>query len=241
MGRVVRRKKKRMLMLLMLLIAVAGFTAYKTGFFEVRKVTYTPNMNLSDVEVMERAGLNEENNWFLISEKKVAEGVESHPYVKSVAVEKTFPNHLKLDIKYREEYAALVYAGLYITIDDEMVALSLEDGVGDLFVIEGFAFDSFKIGEEVKVVQRHQLVRTIQLISLLNQSHIEAKPHIRYDGGIELLINDAYKANFGDGKDMESKFNGFVSIYEVLSKSNVQSGVIDVSHGGLPSYRPFGN
>ncbi len=241
MGKNKRKGHGKTIAFLILLLAAGLFIAFRMGVFTVTKVEYTPNVNVSDKDIFEYSGLADNDNWFTIQQKAMADRMQSHPFVKSVTVQKKLPNRVIMDIAYREEFAALVYAGLYITVDDELVALRLQDGVGDSFVIEGFAFDSFNIGEEVKVVERRQLMRTVQLISLLKQSHIEAKPHIRYDGGIVLLINDEFKALFGDGKDIEAKFKGFVTVYDKLTETGVQSGVIDVSHSGLPSYRPFGD
>lgn len=110
-----------------------------------------------------------------------------------------------------------------------------------IFLIEGFNVKSFNIGEQIKVKDFYVLQHAIELIHLLEKSHIEAKPILKYvNGSIELELNTAYKVKFGDGTNIERKFNNFVDIYDDLNSKQAISGVIDVSNEGLPSYRPFG-
>ena len=82
---------------------------------------------------------------------------------------------------------------------------------------------------------------SLKLVNLLEQTTFEIKPKVFYtDGDIMLELNDKLKANFGNGEEIEKKFNRFMDIYKDLSSKGVYSGVIDVSHKGYPVYKPFG-
>jgi len=234
-----RRKSLGVLLVLLLLVGV-WLLVYKTDVFVVKKFEYQPSVYLSDADIKKYGGIGERTLVFALSSEAVASELIHHPYIKSVEIQKKFPNKLILDIDYREELAAIKYSGLFVTIDRTLTVLKVEESIGDIFLIDGFEFKSFNIGEELKVEDGRVLQRTVQLISLLKNSHIEAKPYIRYDNGIELLLNDAYRVRFGKGQDIERKFNNFVDIYEQLSEKGVQSGIIDVSHNGLPIFKPFG-
>ncbi len=240
-GKKSKGRKKSMVLLMSLLVAAgAVLLVFKTDIFVIKKFVYPPSVFFSDSDIRKYGDIGEAMLFFTVSEEHLEKELVKHPYVKSVVVHKQFPDKLVLDVVYREELVAIKYSGLYVTIDDSLTVLKVEESVGDIFLIDGFEFKSFNIGETLNVEDSRVLKRCVQLISLLKDSHIEAKPYIRYDDGIELLLNDAYRVRFGKGQDIERKFNNFVDIYESLSEKGVQSGIIDVSHNGLPIYKPFG-
>jgi len=238
--RMIRRNRRLVVFLLILVCVSAGLVVFKTNLLVIKKFEYPASVYFSDSDIIKYGELTEKSMFFNVAPTLLENKIIKHPYVKSVKITKHFPDQLELDIEYREELVAIGYSGLFVTIDDTLTVLKVEESVGDIFLIDGFEFKSFNIGEELKVEEAKVLRRTVQLISLLKNSHIEAKPYIRYDNGIELLINDAYRVRFGKGQDIERKFNNFVDIYEVLSEKGVQSGIIDVSHNGLPIFKPFG-
>lgn len=214
---------------------------FHTSLFIVDTLEYNQSMNISNSEIMSYSGLDKGVNYFFVNTDSVAAKLKNHPYVKDVTVEKKLPDILHLTFNYRREFVAIVYSGLYLTTDDQLNVLKAEESIGDTFLIEGFNVKSFNIGEQIRVKDFHVLQHSIELIHLLEKSHIEAKPILNYtDGSIELELNSDYKVKFGDGSNIERKFNNFVDIYDDLNTKQAISGVIDVSNEGLPSYRPFG-
>ncbi len=242
--RVIKEKRKRrnrvVVFLILLFFIGSGLLVFKTNLLIIKKFDYPASVYFADNDIKKYGEIDDETFFFNISTSELEKQIIKHPYIKMVKIDKAFPDRLILDIEYREELVAIKYSGLYVTIDESLTVLKVEESIGDIFLIDGFEFKSFNIGEELKVEEARVLKRTVQLISLLKNSHIEAKPYIRYDNGIELLLNDAYRVRFGKGQDIERKFNNFVDIYEELSEKGVQSGIIDVSHNGLPIFKPFG-
>ncbi len=213
---------------------------YKTPIFVMDNFIYEPSVHFSDMDIYTYGKIGERPVFFSVIPHQIEKRLLLHPYVKSVKVTKKLPDTLVLDIEYRQEFAAILYSGLYVTIDDQMTVLKVEESIGDIFLVDGFEFEAFQIGEQLQVKRKEVLKHIIQLIYLLQNSHIESKPYMRYDNGIEVLINDGYRVLFGKGNDIENKFNDFVSIYERLSETGVNSGTIDLGHDGPPVYRPFG-
>ncbi len=213
---------------------------YKTSIFVIDKFVYEPSVYFSDSDIYKYGKVGERPLFFSTIPRVIEKSLLEHPYVKYVSISKKFPDTLVLDIKYREEFLAIFYSGLYVTLDSEMTVLKVEESIGDIFLVDGFEFESYKVGGKLKVKRRSILIHIIQLIQLIKKSHIESKPYIRYDEGIELYINDEYRVLFGQGYNIEDKFNDFVAVYDNLSEMGVNSGTIDVGHDGPPIYRPFG-
>lgn len=235
------KKKKRIVLGIFLVILATYLLVFQSPLFIIDTLEYNQSMNINNSEIMQYAGLDDGTNYFFVSTDTIASKLLEHPYVKSVEVTKRLPDVLSMTFEYKEEFVAIVYSGMYLTTDDQLNVLKAEEVVGDIFLIEGFHVKSFNIGEQIKVKDFHVLQHSIELIHLLEKSHIDAKPVLVYaDGSIELELNSAYKVKFGDGSSIERKFNNFVDIYDDLNSKQAISGVIDVSNEGLPSYRPFG-
>lgn len=214
---------------------------FQSSLFVIDTLDYNKNMNISNREIMQYAELKNNANYFYVQTDAIKLKLLEHPYVADISVSKKLPDTLKLDIVYREEFVAIIYSGLYLTTDEQLNVLKAEESISDIFLIEGFNVKSFNIGDRIKVKDFYVLQHSIELIHLLKKSHIEAKPILKYvDGSIELELNSDYKVKFGDGTNIERKFNNFVDIYDDLNSKQAISGVIDVSNEGLPSYRPFG-
>jgi cell division protein FtsQ len=234
-------KKFKWIMGLLLGIILGYLVVFQSPIFIVDTLEYNQSMNINNKEIMQYAGLDQGVNYFMVNTEEVAKRLVDHPYVNSVEVSKRVPDVLSLTFDYKKEFVAIVYSGMYLTTDDQLNVLKAEEVIGDIFLIEGFHVKSFNIGEQIKVKDFYVLQHSIQLIHLLEKSHIDAKPILKYkDGSIELELNSAYKVKFGDGSNIERKFNNFVDIYDDLNSKQAISGVIDVSNEGLPSYRPFG-
>lgn len=221
-------------------IVILYLVVFHTALFIVDTLAYNQNMNITNKEIM-IYGEIVDTNIFFVNTNAVEKKLLSHPYIKGARVKKKLPDTLEIEFDYRDEFVAVVYSGIYLTTDDQLNVLKAEESIGDIFLIEGFNVKSFNIGEQIKVKDFHVLKHSIELIHLLKKSHIEAKPILAYvDGSIELELNSDYRVKFGDGTNIERKFNNFVDIYDDLNSKQAMSGVIDVSNEGLPSYRPFG-
>ncbi|MCD6435059.1 MAG: hypothetical protein J7L15_01510, partial [Clostridiales bacterium] len=92
----------------------------------------------------------------------------------------------------------------------------------------------------IKTYDNNMMEALVMLVKLVNISDLNFIPSIYIkDNKIFLTINKNYVVNFGNGINIENRFNDFYNIYIDLSKSDVSRGTIDVSTDGLPIYKPF--
>lgn len=223
-----------------LLLVLLIYLAFGTDLLIVDKLIYEVDVNVSHSDILRYSGLDKGVNYFFVNNSIAAKNLTRHPYVATVEARKKFPNKIEFLIEYREEFVVLEYSGLFLTLDEELNVLKVEENMGEAFLIQGFSVNSFNIGEQINVQDRDVLEHAIELIHLTEKSHIVFKPVIRYvDGSMEMELNSEFKVKFGDGHDITAKFNNFLNIYEDLVSKNINSGIIDVSNEGLPYYRPF--
>lgn len=237
------RKFFSRLLLLVLLGSMAYGTYYvyeNTSILRIQSIEYNQNDNIDLYEIQRYSKVELGTSFFLVKPRDVEINLMTHPYIESVEVQKKFPHTLKLDIVYREHYFNIVYSDIILSLDHSLHVLKVLDEPLDGYTVEGFAFDSFSTGQTIKVQKKYLLDNIVLLIQLLKTSHIEEIPVISYDHDGILLRFGELKARFGNGTEIESKFNDFINIYEALKSEDIITGTIDVSSEGLPVYRPFG-
>lgn len=231
-------------LLLLILLGSMVYGAYyvyeNTEILRIQTIEYNLNENIDLYEIQRYSKVELGTSFFLVKPRDVETNLMAHPYIESVKVQKKFPHTLNLDIVYREHYFNIVYSDIILSLDDSLHVLKVLDEPFDGYTVEGFAFDSFSTGQTIKVQKKYLLENIVLLIQLLKTSHIEEIPVITYENDGILLRFGELKVRFGNGTEIESKFNDFINIYEALKTEDIITGTIDVSSEGLPVYRPFG-
>ena len=232
----------RLLLLILLCSMVYGayYVYENTEILRIQNIEYNLNENIDLYEIQRYSKVELGTSFFLVKPRDVETNLMTHPYIESVNVQKKFPHTLKLDIVYREHYFNIIYSDIILSLDDSLHVLKVLDEPLDGYTVEGFAFDSFSTGQTIKVQKKYLLENIVLLIQLLKTSHIEEIPVITYEHDGILLRFGELKVRFGNGTEIESKFNDFINIYEALKSEDIITGTIDVSSEGLPVYRPFG-
>ncbi|MEM5948677.1 FtsQ-type POTRA domain-containing protein [Spirochaetia bacterium 38H-sp] len=142
-----------LIIFLLIIIIVRGVLVPR---FRIEKIFIDSNLNVSNEEILERAGLSTESVLYFsvdtyVIEKRLAEW----PKVKEVEVEKFFPNALKISISSREP---LVYL---LVENDGIIFPAVCDDEGIVFdagknmryegmpVISGIGFKNFIVGAKL--------------------------------------------------------------------------------------------
>jgi cell division protein FtsQ len=118
----------------------------------IKNIVITNDTGLSEQEILRIAGITRKEYYFLINAAQIRERLMAHPLVKGVAVEKIFPNTLKLTLTGRVPLliALVTYQNrtVPISIDEEGVVFQIADGVSNwnLPVLSGLQFQSLELG-----------------------------------------------------------------------------------------------
>lgn len=238
----VRYGKMRIYLLIFcLLLALIFIILFKTNYFEINDVVVNNNHELSKDEVISYSGIQIGENIFKIKLSEIKEKLIKSPFIKDVTVKRKLPNILVLDLIERKKIAAILYMGMYFYIDNEGVILYTSNQIDDVYLIEGFEFKSFTEGEKIKVENEEYFKKVIDLCRFLEGSNLNIKPRVVYsDENINLYLNENFKVKLGKGENLSEKFTIFKAIYLDLINKNIDSGVVDISHDGYPTYSPFG-
>lgn len=238
----VRYGKLRLYFLIFFLLsAIIFIILFKTNFFEINSIFVNNNDALSKEEVISYSGIQIGENIFKIKLSETRDKIIKSPLVKDVTIKRKLPNKLLIDVIERKKLAAVSYMGIYFIIDNEGVILYTSHDIDDICVVEGFEFESFLEGESIKVKNEEDLKEAIALCTLIENSDFGFKPKIVYNNeNITLYINENFKVKFGNGENLSKRFTIFQAIYDDLVNKSVDTGTVDISHDGYPTYSPFG-
>lgn len=233
---------KRIFFLLLIVgVAYGGYFVYfETSLLNIQTITYTEHTHMNESVIYAYTGYKVGDSYFSIRTQHAKERIETHPYVLSAEVAKHFPSSIAFNMTYRVHKFNLSYSDIVLSLDETLNVLSVLDQQVAGYTVEGFSFDSFSTGQLINVQRRYVLENIVLLIELLEKSHIQADPTIEYLDDSILIKVEGIRVRFGNGDQIEKKFNAFVSIFEALKTEGIASGTIDVSTDGLPVYRPFG-
>ncbi|WP_432664778.1 FtsQ-type POTRA domain-containing protein [Wukongibacter baidiensis] len=234
-------KIKIYLLIFFLLSTLIFIILFKTNYFEISDIIVKNNIEISNEEIVAYSGVRIGDNTFKLKTSEIREKIIKTPFIKDVTIKRKLPNKLMVEVVERQKIAAISYMGLYFFVDNEGVILYTSHEIDDTYVIEGFEFESFTEGEKIKVKSDEDLKRAIALCGLLESSELPIKPKIAcVEGEFILYLNDNFKIKLGRGENLERRFAIFKAIYRDLTSKNVDSGVVDISHDGYPTYSPFG-
>ena len=239
-GETMKIKFKHIVMIFLLLVFAAFLLSSK--FFEIKNIHVYGIKNVSKEDVIRHSTLQYGANIFRINKKQAMLGIFASPYVKMIKIKRTLPNTVVIDIIEREVIAIIPYVGSFINIDGEGMVLKISgnESKEKLPIINGFKFDTFKIGERlntddderfevtVKLVQEIRTAGLVNIISEINVSDLDR---------IKLVTHNGIKVNFGNYKNLQYKISFAKAIIEDIT-SQKRKGTIEMSHEGNPIFKP---
>jgi cell division protein FtsQ len=225
----------------MMMIGSGVFVFFESDYFKIELIEIEGDEALSDYEIMETAGIKKTMNLVMVDEDLAEKKLEGHPMIREATVEKILPNRVEITFELREPILSIEYASNFIIIDDDLHAMRVCQDPQGLLTLYGVEVENFNLGHRIKMYDESLLLCAIDLVKLIDISDLNFIPSIHILGSdIVLRIHEDYHVNFGDGKNVEERFNAFYTVYSELCELKVTEGVIDVSTDGLPTYRPFG-
>jgi len=237
-----KKKIKKLFTIVVIISVTYGiyFSLFETEWFRIKTINYNLDASM-DIYVLERySGIEYGDLYFFINTSKAEDNIEDHPFVKNATIEKVFPNQIDINLEYRKHFLNIMYSDIILSLDDSLQVLEVLDKPKDGYMVTGMAFNTYTTGKEIEVDELYILKNSVLLIDLIDQSHVTVDATINYDQNNIGVTVGSIKVNFGDGENIEERFNEFINIYDSLSQNGIKTGVIDVSTDGLPVYRPFG-
>ena len=230
---------------LILILAVA--VLLNESLLRIHWVRVKGNSIVSWEETIKAAGLDKPVGYFTVSEKKIAEGINSNRYLIFERLEKQFPDTLTLYVKERLPVARVQEMGTnFLLADDGMV---LERGgsdktnalLSDMVVVTGLKPKELRVGRTMAagtanhmkayldIFQELELQGCLSQISELNITDPES---------IYLVTRDGYSAHLGDLSSLRAKIGTVRAVVAKLRDMGKSGGMLEASMPGEAIYTP---
>lgn len=225
---------------MVLIIAVFGAFILSSDLFSLKNIYVTGNKTVPKDDVIRLSNLQYGQNVFRINKKKIVKNIFDSPKIKAVRIKRILPSSLSLDLVEREAVALIPYLGSYLSIDEEAMIIEV-DGISEktsVPIVEGFAFNDFKIGEVLRIDSNEQLDAALEISKALkNSKFIEDVSMINIEDLDNIMLTTrtgirVYLCN----NDIDYKIQLAKAIVEDLIKNN-EKGIIDMRHDGNPIYK----
>lgn len=227
-----------------LLFIICIFTAFflSSNFFQIKYLDVSGNNNVTREEIIKLSSIYYGGNIFRINKRNSMKSIFQNPYVKMIKINRVLPNRVVIDIIERDIMAYIPYVGSYLNIDEEGMILEINPAIKhiDLPVVKGLNFETFKVGEFLKVENEEQFSSTTQIIKVIKDAgmlNMVSEIDISNLSDIKLKIKEGIKANLGSIDNLDYKISFAKSIIEDVKKRDIK-GTIEMSHHGNPVFKP---
>lgn len=227
-----------------LLFIICIFTAFflSSNFFQIKYLDVNGNNNVTREEIIKLSSIYYGGNIFRINKRNSMKSIFQNPYVKMIKINRVLPDRVVIDIIERDIMAYVPYVGSYLNIDEEGMILEINPAIKhiDLPVVKGLNFETFKVGEFLKVENEEQFSSTTQIIKVIKNAemlNMVSEIDISDLSDIKLKTKEGIKANLGSVDNLDYKISFAKSIIEDVKKRDIK-GTIEMSHDGNPVFKP---
>lgn len=240
------RKKKIGLMFVILFLITSLFTILftQTNFFNISKIEVKNNIILESESIRLLSGIKEGENIFTVDTSLIKKSLLSHPYIKNVQVNRSFPNKIVVIIDERTEFFVMSCIGSYLLLDKEGViidiAQEIEDFERNFPLLEGLNVNNAIVGKKVAIDGNNFIQEVIDLLELCKAIDLYSsilKIEVKENFDIIFTLNSGTKVAFGDLNNVKYKLSFLVNIMDSLSKredisqEQISKGLIDLTQG----------
>lgn len=237
--RIKKRRKTIFLLIMVLLCAVAFIIIFKTDLLTVKRIEVSGNHIISKEEIIDYSGITIGNNLLKERVNQIQMSLSKNPYIKSATIRRKIPDKILIQVEERKEEGAIFFMDNFLIIDEEGMVLKSTPERRNLNLIKGLEFSDFMEGEVLNVKDVDQLKKALEIMRIIEEKEmIIAEIDVTDKNNIMIRLSQNLVCKIGSGKDLNYRIELLRMILMDLIAKDITRGVIDISHGGYPSYRP---
>lgn len=217
------RRKRRVvgfLVFLFLMLVSVFIILSVTVLFPVKKVIVKNESIYTREEIVDASGIDNDSNMILLSKEKVT-GKISKKLAKSgdIAVEKLFPDTIKLTVKTATPKYYLINDGYFCMIDKnfKFIDTTEEPPVDSIFIKSKTKFKQ-NLGETVKLsAEEDELLNEILQLTD-NEDFTVTGVDVSDDINIKFIVDERIVVELGPNVELDYKIKRFAAMYEKMSE-----------------------
>ncbi|MGN1317497.1 MAG: cell division protein FtsQ/DivIB [Lachnospirales bacterium] len=160
-------------LIVLAVFALFWFLIFKLPYFDIEKIEVSGLDNLSEEQVKGMLTTSEGENIFSFSTSKCENEIRKSHYIKEVSVSRSLPNKVIVNVEEYKLRGYVPYMGSYLFINEDGLVLDTQkDITKQLPVVEGLHFDSFTVGEILKVDNSQAFTTMVELAKLFEKYNL---------------------------------------------------------------------
>lgn len=189
-----KKKRKKVFCIIKwttLLLLITGGTIYflLSPYFNIKTITTSGNMKITNEELISLSGIKLEENTFKMNKQQVENLIKQNAYVDSVKIKRKSPNSIEIEIEERKPTYMLSFANAYVYINNQGYFLEVSKTKLELPIITGFLTPEEEIhaGNRLCTEDLQRLDNALQIMKTAESNEI---------GSLITKINIADKQNY---------------------------------------------
>lgn len=241
-----RRRKKNYILyyiILFVFIIVAGIVLSLTVFFNIDTIQVEGNSRYSAEEIIEKSGLRTGDNLFRISTGQAGEQlISSLVYVDQVAIDRQFPNALKITVTEAQPVMSFSSDGKgysVVSAAGRILDSNLSAPAENTFVVNGVDLEGYTTGDFIQsdTGQGMSLLTTINEVCTELELTGVTRVDINSVVDIRIYLGDRLRIDVGSITELQYKLT-FAKELVDTRLSETDMGIIDVKQVGTAYFRP---
>ena len=146
-----RRRLIKRIVIIIIILAVGGVTfAFKSNFFNIKKVSILGNPIMSGEDVKTRTENLIGQNIFFINKQNIINEAKKNPYVENVEIKKVYPKEVDIKVSEKQGIYCVEKDGYKYVLDSGTALLEKTDNVENrkLVNVIGINLINFELGKK---------------------------------------------------------------------------------------------
>lgn len=219
---------------IIILVSIAIILAsLLSPLFNITEIRVQGVQQISPEDIITASGIRKGVNIFRTSLSDAEDNISRLPYVDTVTVKRHFPAIININVQESEPVAYIPFIGSYICIDVSGKIVEVVSKLGDahLPTIAGLKFNTFTIGQKIKVEDDQKLSLAMACIKELVQNGL-LKQILEIDvndiNNVQLNIENRLRANLGDCSRISYRISFLKGVLGELGGE--EKGTIDLTN-----------
>lgn len=225
-----------------MLLVLIGFGLVYTVMFSPLFIVEDVDVrgsNLPKEEILALAEFKSGQNLLFYRKENAINHILQDARIRSVRIEKKWPNQLIFEIDARKPFVIIHDAGSAFTLDSTGLVIAINQPDETLIQMRGFSISEASLGEAITSPDAATLKKALDLANLVSQTDINPAAISYEDAHIVLRIEDVWKIKFGSANQIEKQFSAFKTIFDQLVAQGTTGGIIDVTNPEVAVFKPF--
>ena len=237
-----RRKRKSgigMAIFLIILVAAICFIGYQ--YFRVAKIDVEGNTYVDADYIASLSGIEMDDNLFAIDKGKVAQYINSDPYLEFFDLKRIYPSAVRIEV-YERQPAGLVVGrqSNYLVDKEGLVLESMMEAPSNFVMIHGILLSEAATGEKMVAENTYDfdaLVNILKDVKYNELTEIITEIDVSDINNIMMTTRTGFIIEFGQSENVSRKILWILAVTEELMQKNIRTGIINVVSGEFAAYR----